>query len=71
MGTTQSNSKIKPIKGNYYWVKPYSTKEFEPAKCDEYYSSSVKLYFFFTDGGRMEVDRVFDIQPLNYEAPKN
>lgn len=55
--------RIAIIDGGYYWVRSFHDKEFEPAKCLDYYGNG-RLYFRFTNGGVMEVDRVWEIQPL-------
>lgn len=52
------------VSGNFYWVRPFSKDEFEPAKCREPYGSE-KLYFFFTNGSMMEVERAWEVEPLN------
>lgn len=57
-------SSIPIVNGNYYWVRPFSKDEFEPAKCKVLYGTD-KLYFFFTNGFIMEVGRVWEVEPLN------
>lgn len=52
------------IKSNrYYWVKAYSNDNFEPAKC-KYLHGTDLLYFYFTNGSRMEVKRAFEVKNL-------
>jgi hypothetical protein len=53
------------VSGSFYWVRPFHKDEFEPAKCKELYGTD-KLYFFFTNGSRMEVERAWEVEPLNY-----
>lgn len=52
------------INGNFYLVRPFHNDEFEPAKCKSY-NGTDKLYFFFTNGSRMEVERAWEVEPLN------
>lgn len=56
---------IPVVSGSFYWVRPYHGEEFEPAKCRELYGSG-KLYFFFTNGSRMEVEHALEVELLNY-----
>jgi hypothetical protein len=56
---------IAVVSGNFYWVRPFHKEDFEPAKCKELYGTD-KLYFFFTNGSRMEVERAWEVEPLNY-----
>lgn len=53
------------VSGSFYWVRPFQKDEFEPAKCKELYGTD-KLYFFFINGSRMEVERAWEVEPLNY-----
>lgn len=56
---------IPVVSGSFYWVRPFHNDEFEPAKC-KIQDGTDKLYFFFTDGSRMEVERAWQVEPLNY-----
>ena len=56
---------ITVVSGNFYWVKPYYKDEFEPAKAKDKYQNGT-LYFCFTNGSIMEVDRVWEVELLNY-----
>ena len=63
---TQTENKNKPIvvSGNYYWVKSFKLdKEFEPAKCRDRHNNG-NLYFCFTNGGIIEVNRAYDYKDL-------
>ena len=63
---TENKSNEKPIvvEGNYYWVKSYKTdKEFEPAMSRDRYGKG-NLYFCFTNGSIMEVERAYDYRDL-------
>lgn len=52
--------------GDYYWVKPFSKSEFEPAKCKDRYRNGL-LWFCFTDGSVMEIKSAWAVEPLkNY-----
>ena len=53
------------IEGNYYWVRKSLDKEFEPAKCKDYYHNG-NLYFCFTNGSIMKVVRAFEFELLKY-----
>ena len=53
------------VAGNYYWVRTDYNKEFEPAKCD--FRHGDYLYFYFTNGSVMEVERVWEVEPLKHE----
>lgn len=55
--------KTEIVANKYYWVRPYHKDEFEPAKCKELYGTN-KLYFFFTNGSRMEIERAWEVEPL-------
>lgn len=57
------------VKENYYWVKCYQEDAFEPAKCRDVYGNG-NLYFHFTNGSIMEVNRVWEYQELKYVEPK-
>lgn len=63
----QLNVEIKS--GKFYWVRPYYQDNFEPAKCRTY-SELDKLYFYFTNGSRMEVERVWEVAILEYPENK-
>jgi len=56
---------IAVVSGSFYWVKPYYNEEFEPAKAKDQYQNGT-LYFCFTNGSIMEVDRAWEVEPLNY-----
>ena len=63
---TEIKSIEKPIvvEGNYYWVKSFKTdKEFEPAMCRDRHGKG-NLYFCFTNGSIMEVERAYDYRDL-------
>lgn len=49
--------------GSFYWVKPYKGEDYEPAKCRDYYQNG-RLYFCFTNGSIMDVDRVQDYNQI-------
>ena len=53
------------INGEFYWVRPFSKDEFEPAKCKDRLGDG-KLWFCFTNGSVMEVERAWEVEPLNY-----
>lgn len=54
------------VSGSFYWVRPYHRDDFEPAKCKERYGHK-GLWFCFTDGSVMEVERAWEVEPLNYK----
>jgi hypothetical protein len=56
---------IAVVSGSFYWVRPYYGEEFEPAKAKDRYQNGV-LYFCFTNGSVMEVERAWEVEPLNY-----
>ena len=58
--------KIPIILGNYYWVKPFQNNEFQPARCEDPYRTG-NLCFCFTNGMRMQVGNVWEVEPLNYK----
>jgi len=53
------------VNGSFYWVKPFYNDEFEPAKVKDRHQNGV-LYFYFTNGSVMEIDRAWEVEPLNY-----
>lgn len=56
------------VRGGFYWVRGAESDKLEPAKLD-YYRYGHVLYFFFTNGSRMEASSVFEIGYLiEYEA---
>jgi len=63
--STEQALTIPVVSGSYYWVKTYKDRDYEPAKCRDYYGNG-KMYFCFTSGGIMEVSRVQDYKELNY-----
>lgn len=56
---------IAVVSGSFYWVRPFHKDEFEPAKCKDRYGDG-KLWFCFTNGSVMEVERAWEVEPLNY-----
>ena len=53
------------VNGNFYWVRPFFGKDFEPAKAICRYESK-ELYFGFTDGSIMSVQQAWEVEPLNH-----
>jgi hypothetical protein len=56
---------IAVVSGSFYWVRPFHEDEFEPAKCRDR-NGDGKLWFCFTNGSVMEVERAWEVEPLNY-----
>ena len=54
---------IAVVSGSFYWVRPFHKDEFEPAKCRDRYGKG-NLYFCFTNGSIMEVERAYDYRDL-------
>lgn len=65
-----SNKSQKPklniaiVSGSFYWVRPFKGDDFEPAKCKDRYGNG-NLYFCFTNGSVMEVERAWEVESLN------
>ena len=55
---------IAVVSGSFYWVRPFHKDEFEPAKCRDR-NGDGKLWFCFTNGSVMEVERAWEVEPLN------
>ncbi len=65
INTDKVDEKTNPVEGKFYWVRPFKNDEFEPAKC-KYRQGSSKLWFCFTNGSVMEVERVCEFEQLKY-----
>ena len=53
------------VGGSFYWVTPFQGDEFEPAKARDRYENG-ELYFCFTNGSVLEVERAWEVEPLNF-----
>jgi hypothetical protein len=68
MKNPNQNPNIPIIENNFYWVKPFEKDYFEPAKCRNRSSikDQSKLFFCFTNGSVIEVERAWEFKPLQY-----
>lgn len=62
--TQKPKLNISIMKDNFYWVRPFEKDEFEVARCKDRYRNG-KLWFCFTNGSVMEVERAWEVEPLN------